>query len=290
MLRTALKPKWIATLLGCLLIATAFVMLSKWQFGQSEQRVQDPDRDTETPIALTDHFRPGHDMFVPDADQVVTMSGTFLEDSAVLVNGRMHHDDKGYWVVAGFLPDGAPGENVIPVVRGWEKQADPPEPLPQGKVDIEGRLLPSEAPAGKPTRNVEKNGYPDLSAARLANVWDRDSYAGFVVAFDATTTDGGTDVSAASAGLEPVRVGAQPEETSLNWLNVFYGIEWAAFAGFALFVWFRLVLDDKRREDEYQDELRAWEEREAARQQLAAHGLEPGSGPRPGRDDETDPH
>jgi surfeit locus 1 family protein len=32
-------------------------------------------------------------------------------------------------------------------------------------------------------------------------------------------------------------------EVSLNLLNVFYALEWAFFAGFAIFLWWRLVKD-----------------------------------------------
>jgi len=46
------------------------------------------------------------------------------------------------------------------------------------------------------------------------------------------------------AGLEtidsvpPLPVGA------INWLNLFYAVEWVVFAGFAIFFWYRLVRDD----------------------------------------------
>jgi hypothetical protein len=36
----------------------------------------------------------------------------------------------------------------------------------------------------------------------------------------------------------------------LNWLNIFYAIEWIAFAVFALYFWFRLVKDAVERETE----------------------------------------
>ncbi|KZX22122.1 hypothetical protein [Rathayibacter tanaceti] len=39
-------------------------------------------------------------------------------------------------------------------------------------------------------------------------------------------------------------------DVSLNWLNVFYAIEWVVFAGFALYLWFRLVRDAWEREAE----------------------------------------
>ena len=34
----------------------------------------------------------------------------------------------------------------------------------------------------------------------------------------------------------------------LNWLNVFYAVEWVVFAGFAVFLWYRLVRDAVERE------------------------------------------
>ena len=39
-------------------------------------------------------------------------------------------------------------------------------------------------------------------------------------------------------------------DVSLNWLNVFYAIEWVLFAGFAVSLWYRLVKDAHEREEE----------------------------------------
>jgi hypothetical protein len=36
----------------------------------------------------------------------------------------------------------------------------------------------------------------------------------------------------------------------LNWLNVFYAVEWVVFAGFAIFLWYRLLRDEWMREVE----------------------------------------
>lgn len=33
----------------------------------------------------------------------------------------------------------------------------------------------------------------------------------------------------------------------MNWLNVFYALEWVVFAGFAVFLWWRLLADAHRR-------------------------------------------
>lgn len=265
MLKTALKPKWIGTLIGCLLAATAFVWLSQWQFGRSTEAAPPPASATEKVVPLTSHFEPGRDMYATDADQMVSTTGEFVPGTAVLVSGRLLNDQSGYWVVGAFAVQGAPDANIIPVVRGWQATAAAPAALPAGKVNLEGRLLPSESP--KAGRADPAAGYPDLSTARLSNVWDRDSYDGFIVAFKATTASG-EDVGPQAAGLEPVWVGPQPQDTTINWLNIFYGVEWVVFAGFAFFIWFRLVRDDYQRDAEYQAELDAWQERQDARNAL----------------------
>ena len=64
---------------------------------------------------------------------------------------------------------------------------------------------------------------------------------------------------AADAGdMRVVDVQAQPQETSVNWMNIFYAIEWVVFAGFSVFLWWRLVADAHRRsledDDEYYDD------------------------------------
>jgi surfeit locus 1 family protein len=42
---------------------------------------------------------------------------------------------------------------------------------------------------------------------------------------------------------------------ALNWLNIFYAVEWVIFAGFAIFLWYRLARDAWERELEELEEL-----------------------------------
>jgi hypothetical protein len=48
---------------------------------------------------------------------------------------------------------------------------------------------------------------------------------------------------AAAPGLDAIDSPAPSQEVSLNWLNLFYAAEWAIFAGFAVYLWYRLVKD-----------------------------------------------
>ena len=52
------------------------------------------------------------------------------------------------------------------------------------------------------------------------------------------------------APLDPIVAEAPEREVTLNLLNVFYAIEWALFAGFAIYLWYRLVRDVVEREGE----------------------------------------
>ncbi|MET1036031.1 MAG: SURF1 family protein [Arthrobacter sp.] len=251
MLKTALKPQWILALLGALLVASGFVLLSQWQFDRSQDAAPPPPSTTERPVPLTEHFRPGKAMMATDADQVVSADGTFLPDRQVLVRNRVHEGQTGYWVVAAFQVDGAENDAAIPVVRGWQPDDAAPAAAPTGELTVTGRLLPTESPIDGRQPDAA---LASLSVAQLINLWDVDAYSGFVVAFD-VQDDAGAPAGAAESGLEQVAVGPQPQERPINWLNVFYGIEWVVFAGFAVFLWWRLVSDDYRREQEdLQDE------------------------------------
>ena len=51
------------------------------------------------------------------------------------------------------------------------------------------------------------------------------------------------------AGLEPIALTSPPSAPldNVNWLSAFYAIEWSVFAGFAVFMWWRLVEDERLR-------------------------------------------
>ena len=44
-------------------------------------------------------------------------------------------------------------------------------------------------------------------------------------------------------GLQQIDSPRPVSEVPLNLLNIFYAIEWVVFAGFAIFLWYRLVRD-----------------------------------------------
>lgn len=254
MWKTALKPRWIAGFVFAIAISGVFVLLSQWQFGRSTQPEVVDNPATEQVRPLTGTIRPGEFFPGSEADQMVAARGTYDPDRQVLVPDRLKDGKTGYWVVSAFAVDGAPRLSGtaaspgtwIPVARGWVADPGDAAAPPSGIIELTGRLLPSEAPvAGVAPRQGEATA---VSVAELINQWEVSSYPGFIAA--AAEVAGGTDVSAAAVkgGLLPLELGPQPPAQKINWLNLFYSLEWVVFAGFALFIWWRLVKDDYQRD------------------------------------------
>lgn len=258
MLKTAVKPKWIAALVFALAVAAVLVLLSQWQLSRSLEKDVAPPSVTEKVQPLLDTIQPGEPLLGNAEGQIVTASGHFDVSKQVLVPSRVQDDEIGYWVVTAFVVDDAPvldgvaatKEVVIPVARGWVSGTENIPVAPEGNMVIEGRLLNSEGPDVAP--NLPAGQINALSSAELTNTWDLTTYAAFIVS--RSEMIGGQEVGAAesSGALAPITVTATDQNDKINWLNIFYAIEWVVFAGFALFLWWRLVADDYRRE---QDEL-----------------------------------
>jgi len=250
--KTALQPRWIAGLVFAIAVSGVFVLLSQWQFGRSTQPEVPVNPATEQVQALTKTLQPGDFFRGSVADQMVEASGTYDPAKQVLVAGRLKDGKTGYWVVTAFAVTDAPvlkgaaasPKTYIPVARGWIADPADASAPPSGVIRLTGRLLPSEAPV--PNAAPEPGHASAVSVAELINAWNVSSYPAFV---SATAEKSGTaDVGAAAgSGLEPLSIPAQPPAEKVNWLNLFYSVEWIVFAGFALFIWWRLVKDDYRR-------------------------------------------
>jgi cytochrome oxidase assembly protein ShyY1 len=252
--KTALKPRWIAGFVFAIAVSGVFVLLSQWQFGRSTSPEVPTNPATEQVQPLTETLQPGEFFHGTDADQMVSAQGSYDPSKQLLVPGRLHDGKTGYWVVSAFAVNGAPAlagaaaspQTWIPVARGWvEEPGDAPAP-PSGTLELTGRLLPSEAPVPGTAPNPGEA--TAVSVAELINYWEVSSYPGFVAA--TAEVANGVDLSAAAVpgDLLALDIGPQPPAQQINWLNLFYSLEWVVFAGFALFIWWRLVKDDYHRD------------------------------------------
>lgn len=228
----ALRPRWIAALILALAVAAGFALLSQWQLSRSVSTGMVVDRPTETVLPLAEVAAPQSPLRSSADGQLVTVTGKFIDGDTILLGDRLNEGRSGYWVVAHLDADGA----GVAVALGWTPDRARAQAavaaFTGGPAVVTGRLVADEAPQ---TSGFEQKELSALSLAALVNVWpDADSagvYNGYIVS-DATV-----------AGLEPIHAPRPVQEVELNWLNLFYAAEWVIFAGFAIFLWWRLVRD-----------------------------------------------
>ncbi|WP_105973082.1 SURF1 family protein [Streptomyces geranii] len=244
MYRFLLTPRWWGINVFVLLAIPFCVFMGSWQLSRFEDRVQDHRTATEEVTAeKREAARPLAELLPVDkktSGDRVTVSGRY--GTQLLVPGRQLDDRDGFYVLTLLRTDEGAGK-AVPVVRGWlPGAADPakaPAP-PTGEVTVTGALQASETPGSNGVSAA--GGLPAgqtgaISAASLVNLVPYDLYDAWV------TLDKG------DSGMKAVPATA-PADTGLDlkaFQNLGYTGEWFVFAGFVVFMWFRLV----RREVEF---------------------------------------
>ncbi|MFF2958555.1 SURF1 family protein [Streptomyces sp. NPDC057963] len=237
MYRFLLTPRWWGINLFVVLAIPFCVFMGTWQLGRFEDRVQTHEAAEKQPAPGTRAAKPIDDLLPVDtvtSGRPATATGRYADQ--FLVPGRELDDERGFYVLNLLRTDSG---KALPVVRGWL----PGEPgrtavpaAPTGEVKVTGDLQASEN-AG--TAGVDAaGGLPDgqlgiISAASLVNLVPYDVYDAWVTLQD----------SGATSALRPVPAAA-PQGTGLDlkaFQNLGYTGEWFVFAGFVLFMWFRLV-------------------------------------------------
>lgn len=268
MLKLALTPRWIAGLLAVLALVTAFVGLSAWQLNTSSksQLVADPAKDAVRPYSEV--FEAYDVLDMTEADTVVEASGHYVEGSSYLVENKLNDGEQGYWIVSLFVPEGSDtvsnslgeGQRGIAVARGWTSTAEIPVE-PAGSVTVAGRVVGNDGPVTGNLISEENRGVDRMlgsaATAHLTNLWNAPLYSGILTADSEATGEtpleaDGTIAADATllgtpAALTPIRA-EQVTDDSVDWLNIFYAVEWLVFAGFAMYLWWRLLKDAVEKE------------------------------------------
>ena len=271
------RPLWILALLLALAVAGGFAWLGQWQMSMAV-RSDDPALvDTETPRALSEVSDLAKGVTEEAAGVVVEVAGAFVPGDSRVVAPRHNDGAEGAWVV-GHLVTEEPERAHLAVAIGWARSAEAAEAaIPalesaagfSAAFEAEGRYMPPEGPQ-VPKPGDDPQAMTTMIPAHFANVWadvDAPVYSGYLVLHP----DGPVPALLAAADLDAVdSVPPLPPE-QVNWLNVFYAIEWVVFAGFAVFFWFRLTRD-------------AWEKEHELKALRAEAGAETDAGPDPERD------
>jgi cytochrome oxidase assembly protein ShyY1 len=249
----ARRPKWIFGLLFALASAAVFALLGQWQLDRTFTVVE-PTPQNEQVFVLNQIATPGAALTAEAANVLVSANIMFDQLNVYIVSNRLQQSDdqivSGYWLIAnsGALLADNDTTGSLTVAVGFSERLETIEAareelqtsmLPQAFLESTGRYLQTEAPVQLPD-DSKPFLLGSLSLAQLVNFYSADrveSFAGFL-ALDAEP----------GLGLDSISLPAQQVGTSVNWLTLFYAVEWVLFGVFAVFLWWRLVQDQRLRE------------------------------------------
>lgn len=225
-------PRWWGINLFVLLAIPFCVFMGTWQLGKFEDRVDSHQEAEERPAPSAAKAEPLDALLPVDQEtsgRTAEARGRFGEQ--FLVPGRELDGRTGSYVLTMLRTDGG---RSLPVVRGWLPEGGRAPAPPSGEVTVVGALQASENQGSKGVNAA--GGLPEgqlgmISAASLVNVVTDDVYDAWITLVDSP------------AGLTPVPAAAAAG-TGLDakaFQNLGYTAEWFVFAGFVLFMWFRLV-------------------------------------------------
>ena len=260
-----LRPRWIGMLLLCLVVAGVFAWLGQWQLGRAVVTNPVPPGATEEVQELADVAAPGEYLPEPLVGQRVETAGRWVPGDFVIVQSRYNDGVEGFWVTGQLRlnPDRteASGPTSLAVALGWaateddaraaidelEEAASVPSSAADD-VEVTGRIISDEGPV-LPPRGSDPQTLTRMSPAALLGQW-HDVEGLFVYRPYLASED-------AFAGLDAISSPAPAEGSGVNWLNIFYALEWAVFAGFAFYLWYRLAKDAWEKETEdFEDDRR----------------------------------
>ncbi|MDI1291070.1 MAG: SURF1 family protein [bacterium] len=234
--------RWLGFTIVVVVSITAFGLLSLWQWHRAEdkreQRIELQNALAATPLPLDDVSIT--DGAIEDLDQWrhVTVSGTYLPSSQVLVRKRPLDAHNGFWAMAALREaDGT----VVWVNRGWLPTAGDAlstpivgEP-PSGTVDVTGYLRPFEDADPDANIGLPAGQIAAVAPALLPTV--SEPFSGYIQL--------------------QVSVPAEDELTALplpdvdESRNISYAVQWLIFAFVAVGGWFfflrREAIEDRQR-------------------------------------------
>ncbi|MEY3846383.1 MAG: hypothetical protein RJA66_650 [Actinomycetota bacterium] len=227
--RLATQPKWIGALLLALFVAAIFGALGQWQLDRTFTK-DDPKTNTSSSAAALVH-----------KNLMLDTQNVFIVDN------RLQNGESGYWLIAN-----AKDENLVSttLALGWVKDLAAAERMrtslmntyqAEAFLDISGYPLPTEGP--QPANSARPYLLHSVALGQLINLYSPDAPIESAKDYLAVSA---SSVQFSDGALEPIQVTYRDAER-INWLSAFYFLEWMLFAGFAVFLWWRLVKDEQIR-------------------------------------------
>ena len=241
------RPPLLLLHLAGILAVTIAGWLGWWQVGawQAHREDRSAALADARPVPLDEALGPDDAFSGEHVGRPVEVRGRWLPE-VLHVEDRLRTSDpdsaEGVWQV-GLLQacsdpsapacDTAP---TVPVVLGWSE--DPAGgPRPTGEADLVGWLQPSEAGDGDAVP-ADVDVLPALRTADLVGRVPADVYSGYVILRSPA------DLRGDLVAVTPESLPDPPASTALR--NLFYGLEWWVFAGFAAYLWLQWSRDAVR--------------------------------------------
>ncbi|QKV94019.1 SURF1 family protein [Streptomyces sp. NA02950] len=241
MYRFLLTPRWWVINVFTVLAIPFCLFMGSWQLSRFEARV-DTHKQQQDQASGAEHAaaRPlGELLPVSEktAGRRATATGRYDTEHQLLVPDRRLDDRDGFYVLTLLRTDGG---KALPVVRGWlpgdadDKAAVAKVPAPPtGEVTVTGALQATEHQSSGGAGSgggLPKGQLGMISAASLVNLVPYQVYDAWITSSEAT------------GALKPVPpvVAAGTGLDLKAFQNLGYTGEWFVFAGFVVFMWFRL--------------------------------------------------
>ncbi|PJE96428.1 hypothetical protein CUT44_18160 [Streptomyces carminius] len=272
MYRFLLTPRWWAINVFVLLSIPFCLFMGSWQLGRFEDRVdthqvRQERSEARSGAGARSAARPLEEL-LPLTEETVgeraRATGRYDTDQEFLVPGRRIEDREGFYVLTMLRTGDGP---ALPVVRGWLPGAADPARVPAppgGEVTVTGAV---QAPETQGSRGVSVGGALPagqlgiISAATLVNMVPYEVRDVWI------TVERPREPMAAVPPVAPAGAGLDLKAFQ----NLGYTAQWFVFAGFVVFMWYRLF----RREAESAHDL--------------ALGLPPEPGTEPGTGGDSAP-
>jgi cytochrome oxidase assembly protein ShyY1 len=218
--RFLLSPKWIAFHLLVAVVVVAMINLAFWQLRRLHERQEFNDQvraNANQPIAPFDDV--GISVAEPSSTEWrrVRVTGTYVPGHQFLVVNRSQNGETGRNVVDALqLSDGT----LLLVNRGFVRSADDVPAVPDGTVDVVGRLRASER---RSTGQVADEAVEGLTEIRridtsvLANQFDDSVLPMYIEQLESTPLDAAT--------LQPIVAPTLDDGPHLS-----YTIQWFVFS------------------------------------------------------------
>jgi hypothetical protein len=219
----ARQPKWIGALFLSLAVAAVFAALGQWQLERTFTK------DSGEPVAIN----------------IESVNIKLDTKNVYIIANRLNGSETGYWLISNSVDS---ANKNLTIALGWsadlaevkgERKALMESGLEKFETKLEGVFIPSEAPL--PQSSSEKFVFESLSLAQLINVYSPEKP---LVTEPQILALNGYSQASAWPPLKPVNV-TYEAVARINWLSAFYFLEWLLFAGFAVFLWWRLVRDEQ---------------------------------------------